>query len=331
VSQPRISVVGSYGVGLTFGTARAPAAGETVTGRYFRTDHGGKGSNQAVAAARLGARVRLRTALGGDSFAAGARELWAAEGITASPVTCPAEATMAGAIIVDDRGENRIVIAPGALDGFRPEHVTAADVDGADVLLVQLEIPLPTALRALRLAASAGVRSILNPAPAPDGPLVPDLLAAANIITPNLNEARLLLSALTPAGPAAGGPGPGGEGEVDREPADAAADDCAAMAARLAERAGAVVVLTAGARGAYLADGGPVRHVPAPVVTDVVDTTGAGDAFNAGLAVALAEGADLDGAARFATRAAAYCVRAAGVIPGLPRRADLRSGTGREG
>jgi ribokinase len=299
MSQARISVVGSYGVGLTFGLSRVPAAGETVTGHYFRVDHGGKGSNQAVGAARLGAQVRLRTAVGDDTFGETARRLWSDEGVTASVLVAPGVATMAGAILVEDGGENRIVIAPGALEHLGPDDLDPrADVEGADVLVVQLEIPLTTAARAVRLGKAAGVRTLLNPAPAPRGGALPEGLLDADVLTPNLHEARALL---------------GGGAGLDHP----------AAAARLAEQTGAQVVLTAGAEGAYVAAGGLVEHVAAVPVDDVVDTTGAGDAFTAALAVLLAEGADLVEAARFAGRAAAHCVRHHGVIPGLPRRADL--------
>jgi ribokinase len=295
--RPRISVVGSYGVGLTFGLSQVPAAGETVACRYFRREHGGKGSNQAVAAARLGADVRLCTALGDDAFAEGARRLWADEGINARAVICPGESTMIGAILVESDGENRIVIAPGALARFVPEHLDASDVAASAVLLVQLEIPVLTAMRALELGAAEGALTILNPAPVSSDALNVKLLAAADVLTPNLKEAQALL---------------GGE-----------LADPSAAASHLAEAANAAVVLTAGALGAYVASRGVVTHVPSEAVGEVVDTTGAGDAFTGALGVALAEGADMVEAARFASLAAARCICVNGVIRGLPRREEL--------
>lgn len=296
---PRIAVVGSYGVGLTFGLSRSPAAGETVIGHYFRVEHGGKGSNQAVAAARLGARVSFRTALGDDPFADAARQLWADEGVEASALVRAGESTMAGAILVDDDGENRIVIALGALSSFTPDDLDPdLHINGSDVVVVQLEIRADTAARALQLAAREGIRTILNPAPAPASPVPGGLLAAADVLTPNLHEAAALL---------------GVGSSLDNR----------AAAARLADLASAEVVLTAGAQGSFVAAGGRVEHVPAQRVDNAVDTTGAGDAFTAALAVCLAEGGDLVDAARFASRAAAHCVRHHGVIAGLPYRADL--------
>ncbi len=295
-----VKVIGSYGAGLTYGLGRFPRPGETLLARYHRVDHGGKGSNQAIAAARLGAQVRLRTALGDDAFGAGARRLWEQEGVEASVVTVPGLPTMTGAILVDQDGENRIVVASGALSGFRPEHVATEDVADAEVLLVQLEIPLETALRALELGVAHGVRTILNPAPAPQASRteVAALLDLADVLTPNVSEARALL---------------GGGAGLD-------ASDLARALSADGQRS---VVLTAGARGVYAVQRGRAEHVPAVEVAEVVDSTGAGDAFSAALGVALAKGADLVEACRFAVRAAGHAVTRAGVVPALAYRADL--------
>ena len=143
--------MGSYGVGLTFGSERVPERGETVIGTLFRTDDGGKGSNQAVGAARLGAEVSFLTTVGRDDFGDRAFELWAREGVDASAVLRSAEPTMTAAILVEASGDNRIVIVPGALSSLTPEHLDgfADRIAEADVLLVQLEIPVETALHAL--------------------------------------------------------------------------------------------------------------------------------------------------------------------------------------
>jgi ribokinase len=188
-----IAVVGSYGAGLTFGTERVPERGESVIGSLFRIDHGGKGSNQAVGAARLAAEVTFLTAIGRDPFGDGAMELWAAERVDASAVVRADLPTMTAAILVEASGENRIVIVPGALDALTPAHVDgfAAQIAAADVLLVQLEIPLETALHALEVARSKGVRSILNPAPAAAGPIDP----LADYVTPNETEAPAVAGA----------------------------------------------------------------------------------------------------------------------------------------
>jgi ribokinase len=271
---PRVAVVGSYGVGLTFGSARAPDRGETVIGTLFRTDDGGKGSNQAVGAARLGAEVSLLTAVGADTFGDRAYELWEREGVNASAVVRSDEPTMTAAILVEASGDNRIVIVPGALSTLTPRHVEefGPQIESADVLLVQLEIPVESAVRALEIGNAAGVRTVLNPAPAPSEPIAP----RADYIVPNETEAGAVSGA-----------------------------------------AGTLVV-TLGEEGARIGD----ALVPAFPVRPA-DTTGAGDAFCAAFAVALAEGAaDLD-AVRWGCAAGAHMVEHAGVIPGLPTRAQL--------
>jgi ribokinase len=270
----RVAVVGSYGVGLTFGVQRVPERGESVIGDLFRTDHGGKGSNQAVGAARLGAHVSLLTAVGEDAFGDGAVALWAKEGVDAGAVLRAGLPTMTAAILVEASGDNRIVIVPGALSTLTPTHVDrfAAQIEAADVLLVQLEIPVETALHALAVGRDAGVRTVLNPAPAPPQPL----RAAADYLIPNETEA----------------------------PAVAEAEG--------------VVVMTLGEQGARIGD----ELVPAfPART--VDSTGAGDAFCAAFAVALAEGASELDAVRWGCAAGAHMVEHEGVVPGLPTRAEL--------
>ena len=270
----RIAVVGSYGVGLTFGSARAPERGETVIGTLFRHDHGGKGSNQAVGAVRLGADVAFLTAVGEDDFGDAAFGLWADEGVDASAVVRVPLPTMTAAILVEETGDNRIVVVPGALSALTPSHVDAfaGQIAAADVLLVQLEIPVETALHALDTARAAGVRTVLNPAPAPASPIAP----AADYLTPNESEAFAV------------------------------------------EGAEGTLVVTLGEQGARI--GG--EQVPA-FPARPVDTTGAGDAFCAAFAVALAEGAEDADAVRWGCAAGAHMVEHDGVIPGLPTRAQL--------
>ena len=269
----RVAVVGSYGVGLTVELERLPEAGETVIGRRFRIDAGGKGSNQAIGAVRLGAEVDFLTAVGDDAFGHEAIALWQHEGVRAEAILTPA-ATMAAPILVEPNGENRIVVVPGAL-----QHLTTAHVDGfshriarADVLVVQLEIPVWTALYALEVATAAGVRTILNPAPAPAEPIAP----ICDYVTPNESEAAMVAGAR------------------------------------------ATVVRTLGDEGAELRG----ERIPAFPAT-VVDTTGAGDAFTAAFAVALAEGRDEREAVRWGCAAGAHMVEHPGVVPGLPTRDEL--------
>jgi len=271
----RVAIVGSYGVGLTVELDRIPEAGETVIGRTFRRDHGGKGSNQAVGCARLGAEVDFLTAIGDDAFGHDAVALWQEEGVRAEAVIATA-ATMCAPIFVEPSGENRIVVVPGALEQLSRDHVDSfADrIAAADVCVVQLEIPLDTALYALEVARRAGVRTILNPAPAPVHAITPDV----DYLTPNETEA-----------PAVSG-------------------------------ARGTLVLTLGEQGAQLGD----ERVPA-LPASVVDSTGAGDAFTAAFAVALAEGlADLD-AVRWGCAAGAHMVEHPGVVPGLPTRAQVEA------
>jgi ribokinase len=269
----RVAVVGSYGVGLTVELDRVPEAGETVVGRAFRTDHGGKGSNQAVGAARLGAEVDFLTAIGDDTFGHEAIALWRAEGVQAQPVVADSP-TMTAPILVEPSGQNRIVIVPGALAELSRAHVDAfaERIGRADICVVQLEIPVDTALYALEVARRAGVRTILNPAPAPPAPIAPEV----DYVTPNETEEEAVRGAR------------------------------------------ATLVLTLGDEGAEI-DGTRVPAFPA----SVVDTTGAGDAFTAAFAVALAEGVPELDAVRWGCAAGAHMVEHAGVVPGLPTRAEL--------
>jgi ribokinase len=188
-----VAVVGSYGIGLTVELDRVPEAGETVVGRTFRTDHGGKGSNQAVGAVRLGADVHFLTAVGDDAFGHAAIALWQTEGVDTEAVVVPQAATMTAPIFVEPTGANRIVIVPGALDWLTRAHVDAfaPRIASSDVCAVQLEIPVDTALYALEVARRAGVRTILDPAPAPPTPIAPEV----DYLTPNATEAAAVRGA----------------------------------------------------------------------------------------------------------------------------------------
>lgn len=297
----RIAVVGSFGVGLTMRVERAPEAGETLSGGVFSSGHGGKGSNQAVAAARLGAEVSLLTAVGPDAFGASARELWTAEGVACDHVVTADAATMVGVIVVDRTGENRIAIAPGALDELSPADVDAfeAEIAAADLLVTGFEVPVGVARRALEVARRHGVRTLLNPAPAPAEPLDAEFLALVDVLTPNETEAAKLT----------------GKAGL------ASAEECAAAIRR---RYDGVTIVTLGADGCLVDEPGKER-IPVPPVRprQVVDTTGAGDAFTGALAVALARGDELRDAVRFAGAAGAWAVGITEVIPSLPRDEDI--------
>lgn len=300
----RISVIGSYGVGMTMYMDRLPAEGETLVGRSFAQGPGGKGSNQAIAARRLGAEVTLCTIVGPDELGAEARRLWTAEGIGIEGVQTGREATMVGFILVEAGGSNRIVIAPGALAELRAEHIrsVSADIASADIVLVGLEIPLEPAAEALRIAAAAGVVTVLNPAPA--SRLDPEVLETVSHITPNRSEAAVL----TGLDPACG------------------SDDLIAALRKLAPSA--VIALTLGEDGVLVDDGRARVAIPAVAVEQVLDTAGAGDAFSAAYAVAIAEGRTPVEAARFGALAGAFAVTRREVVPGLATRAELEAFAG---
>lgn len=301
----KIAVVGSYGVGLTMRVPRMPAPGETLSDGAFDEGHGGKGSNQAIGAARLGATVSFLTAIGDDGYGAAAKELWEREHIdTTRVVIVDDAATMVGFILVEPNGENRIVIAPGALNSLDAEAVESfrEDIRSADVLVVSMEIPLDAVVAALRVGREEGALTLLNPAPAQRLP--DEAWQYIDIVTPNQSEAPVLLGL------------DADHGLNERE-----------IVERLAQSA-THVVLTRGEVGALLASEGAVSTIDAVAVEHVVDTTGAGDSFTAALAVGLASGATLADAARGAAHAAAHTVTIAGVIPALPTQADLSSPIG---
>lgn len=295
----KIVVVGSFNMDLTAYMERLPRAGETVNGRLFVTGPGGKGSNQAVAAARLGAHVTFVGRVGQDAFAEAAIAMWKQEGIhTDYVIRDPDHATGVAPIWVDDRGENSIVVVLGAnLAVSRADVDKAADVIAqADVLVVQLEIEYDTVRYALQVAKQKGIRTILNPAPA--GKVSAEMLALADFLTPNETELETLS---------------GISGNVV-EPA----------ARSLLTRPDQTVVVTMGVQGAYWVRQDGSQHIPAFNV-NAVDTTGAGDAFCGGFAVALGEGKALDEAIRFANATAGLSVTQAGTAPSMPDRAAVEA------
>jgi ribokinase len=279
-----VHVIGSINLDLVVRAPTLPAPGETVTGGTFERHGGGKSANQAVAAARAGAAVRMIGAVGDDDLGEEAVQQLAAEGIDVAAVQRLASAPTGVALIaVDARGENQIAVASGANAELAPEAVEAALAGAAagGVALIALEVPDAPVLAGARAARSAGLTVVVNPAPA--RPLGDALLDLAPILTPNGGEAAAL------------------SGEDDPE----------AAARALSARTGAPVVVTVGARGALLADGDALERIPAPAV-EAVDTTGAGDAFNGALAAALAGGAALADAVREAVATAAESVRRPG-------------------
>jgi ribokinase len=294
-----ICVVGSLNMDLVMRTPHLPAPGETISGGPFATHPGGKGANQAVAAARLGAAVAMVGRVGGDAFGARLRtELTEADIDIRQVVTLPDMASGVALIAVEASGQNSIIIAPGANGALTPADVEAANppITAAQVLLLQLETPLPAVQRAAELAHATGTLVLLNPAPAQ--PLPAELLAQVDYLIPNEQEAALLL------------------GETIATGADAAG-----AAQRLCAQTGVGgVVITLGAQGALLAQAQTEpQFVPAHPVA-VVDTTAAGDAFVGAFAVALAEGRTPAEAMRWGNAAGALAVTTAGAQPSLPTR-----------
>jgi len=296
-SDASVVVVGSYNHGLTMSVPSLPVPGETVLGEEFAEGVGGKGSNQAVAAARLGADAAFVGRLGDDRFAADAEALWDREGVDASAVDRVEHThTGVGFVVVEEGGENAIAVAPGANEAFGAAAVreAAPTVEGADVLLTQLEIGDEAVGAALETARAAGTESVLNPAPARDLPA--STLAAVDVLTPNRTEARILAG-----------------NDPDADVADRP------LAESLLDRGPDAVVLTRGADGALVVTDDGATAVPA-IDPEVVDTTGAGDAFNAGFAVARAEGLALVEAVRFGVVAGGLACTAYEVVPALPTR-----------
>ena len=301
----RVLVVGSANVDFTVAVGRLPRPGETVTEGTLLVARGGKGANQAVAARRLGADVRLIGCVGDDAAGREIRQALVEEGIGVEALlTTAAAATGTALIVVDAEGRNQVAVAPGANRALTTEDVDRRDGDfaWAEVVVVSLEVPRASARRALERARRHGMLTILNPAPPPEGGL--DFLDLADYATPNEHEAARL-TGLTLAG----------------------VEDAGRVAAAVRARGAAHAILTLGAGGAFADGPGGRVHVPAFPVT-AIDTTGAGDAFNGALAVALAERRGLADAVRFASAAAALACTRRGAQPSMPARAEVEARLG---
>ena len=295
-----IVVFGSLNMDLTVRTPRFPQSGETIIGYTFKTAPGGKGANQAVACARLGASTFMVGRVGEDSFGESLRSELSQAGVNPEYVIFDPESSSGVALItVDQSAENSIIVVPGAngrINTADLENLKKA-LDGATHLLVQLEIPLEMVLEASRIASQRGISVLLDPAPARDLPV--ELYQWVDIITPNETEAEILV------------------GFAIRNQQDAA------KASRiLLERGVKHVVIKMGSEGAYAASTGFEKFYPA-IPVEAVDTVAAGDAFNGGMAVALSEGMPFEDAILWGITAGALSVTGEGAQPSMPGRNDL--------
>ncbi|RYH06988.1 ribokinase [Tropicimonas sp. IMCC6043] len=299
----KIVILGIFVADTAYRAERQPRMGETILGHSFALGPGGKGSNQAVAAAMAGGEVHFVSRLGIDPFAEMARAIWAKAGVIPE-ITEDAESYTGAAYIFVEQssGNNAIIVAPGAAGRIAVSDIEArADlISGADVFVTQLEQPIAAAHRALEIARAAGVRTILNPAPAANIPS--EMLALCDFVTPNESEAEGITGIAVTSIP-----------EAER-----AAD------ALLSSGVGTAII-TLGENGALYRDPRQSVHVPAFRVGDVVETTGAGDAFNGAFAAALARRSDAIDAVRFGCAAAGISVTRPGTAPSMPSLSEVQS------
>lgn len=297
----KVVVVGSLNMDLVTRASRLPRAGETLIGQSFSTVPGGKGANQAVASARLGAEVAMIGCVGSDAYGVQLRDALLAEGIDCQAVSRVDGSSGVALIVVDDSSQNAIVIVAGSNGELTPASLQAADavLQAADVIVCQLEVPLETVGYALKRGRELGKTVILNPAPA-SGPLPAQWYASIDYLIPNESEATAL-SGVT----------------VD------SLDSAKLAAAQLIKAGAAKVIITLGAQGALFSDGNRVEHLAAPNVK-AVDTTAAGDTLVGGFAAALAHGKSEAEAIRFGQVAAALSVTRAGAQPSIPTLHDVQ-------
>jgi ribokinase len=298
-----VAILGIFVADTAYMAARLPRIGETIIGSGFTVGPGGKGSNQAVAAARAGGKVSFISKIGKDTFGDMALATWKAEGVNPRVVVSDADATGAAFIFVNPAtGENAIIVYPGAAGAIAPADVdaNAEAIRGAKVFVTQLEQPVDAAAHALKLAKDAGSITVFNPAPAIDFPA--SIYALCDYIVPNETEAAGVT-----------GIAPGSE------------DDARRAGDVLLERGVACALITLGERGALFHSREKSVLVPAFTPGKVIDTTGAGDAFVGGFAVALADGLDPIAATRFGCATAGISVTRAGTAPSMPTRAEIEA------
>ncbi|MBV6657986.1 MAG: ribokinase [Devosiaceae bacterium] len=303
--MPNVVILGVFVADTAYRAKRQPKMGETILGESFALGPGGKGSNQAVAAAKAASggpvTAHFVSKLGRDPFADMALATWKAAGVVPAIDQQDDSYTGAAYIFVDDAtGDNAIIVSPGVATTISPTDMEArADIIGAaTVFVTQLEQPMDAAYRALQIARDGGARTVLNPAPAAD---LPDgMLGLCDFVTPNESEAEALVGKRVET-----------------------VDDARAAAAALRAAGAGAAIITLGEQGALYDDGTVSEHVPAFNAGPVVETTGAGDAFNGGFATALAEGASPLEAVRFGCATASLSVTRAGAAPSMPDRAEI--------
>lgn len=302
-----IVILGVFVADTAYRADRQPRMGETILGHDFKLGPGGKGSNQAVAVGRLDVPVHFITRTGDDAFADMAEETWRKAKVTPSVTRTPASNTGAAYIFIEQStGNNAIIVAPGAARLLSPADLDerASLIGSASIFMTQLEQPVDAATRGLEIARAAGVTTILNPAPGAD--LADSMIALCDYLTPNESEAEALT----------------GIQVTNAETARKAAD-------QLMKRGAGAVVVTLGEKGALLVNANGAIQVPAVSSGKVLDTTGAGDAFNGGFAVALARGLAPEEAVRFGCCVAGISVTRPGTAPAMPTLAEAEALFGR--
>ncbi len=302
MKRKQIVVLGIFVADAAFRADRMPKMGETLIGLDFKLGPGGKGSNQAVAAARLGAPVSFISKLGEDEFAKLAFSTWEKEGITPLVLQDGDSFTGAAFIYVDNKlGDNAIIVVPGAAQTITPDNIEAYrdEITNCSIFMTQIENPLDASIRGLEIAKEAGVTTIFNPAPAIQLPK--GVLELCDYVTPNEGEAEVLT----------------GKEVNDVEDAMEASEILRSMG-------GDKIIITLGEKGAYYNDGTISQHIPAQNIGKVVETTGAGDSFCGALAYALLNDMDPIAATRFSCTAAAISVTRPGTAPAMPTLEEVK-------
>lgn len=297
----KVVILGVFVADTAYRARRAPKMGETIMGESFALGPGGKGSNQAVAAARAGAETHFISRLGRDPFAEMALKTWEQASVTAAVSQHNDGYTGAAYIFVESgSGDNAIIVCPGVAGDISPADIDANSdlIRTASVFVTQLEQPMDAARRALEIARGGGAITVLNPAPAAE--LADGMLALCDYVTPNETEAEALTGI-----------------------AVTTIEDATRAAERLVDRGAKAAVITLGEKGALYHSGGQSLHVPAFDAGPVAETTGAGDAFNGGFAAALADGMEPASAVRFGCATAAISVTRPGTAPSMPSRDEI--------